>query len=391
MSNSAVSMYALNLDQIAALIKSTGHKRTVLVQGHMGTGKSTLLKMLAQMLPDHTPCYFDCTTKDLGDLMLPRIKGAGLEAGARLKGKLNPMTHEVDLLVTNDEADTPYVSYAPNEELGVHHGGPVIVMLDEYGKANPSVKQGLTAFMLERRLGAHKLHPDSIVFCTTNLGAEGVGDLLVAHQRNRISVVTARKPSNMEWIEWGINNGIDHTLLGWCKDNPQLFHSFEDCRNPDDNPYIYHPKQQRAAFVTPRSLEAASDILKHRGNMDDMTVTAALMGTIGERGAMDLMAFVKLADQLPSLESIKKDPENAKVPSSAAAVCMVVYRTLAALEKDWIDNWMTYMARLDKEAQGMFANGVRAPKYSKQAMVMTNRKFTDWAMQNGYLFAADKR
>ena len=58
----------------------------------------------------------------------------------------------------------------------------------------------------------------------------------------------------MEWIEWGINNGVDHTLLGWCKDNPHLFHSFEDVKDPDDNPYIYHPKQQRTAFVTPRSL-----------------------------------------------------------------------------------------------------------------------------------------
>ena len=161
--------------------------------------------------------------------------------------------------------------------------------------------------------------------------------------------------------------------------------------NPDDNPYIFHPKQQRAAFVTPRSLEAASDVLKNRGDMDDVTVTAALMGTVGDRGPMDLMAFVKLADQLPSLQSIKDTPEIAKVPSSAAAVCMVVYRTLAALEKDWIDSWMVYMGRLDKEAQGMFANGVRSPKYARQAMVMTNKRFTSWAMENGYLFASDKR
>ena len=116
-----------------------------------------------------------------------------------------------------------------------------------------------------------------------------------------------------------------------------------------------------------------------------------LMGTIGERGAMDLMAFVKLSDQLPSLESIKQDPKNAKVPDSASAVCMVVYRTLASLDKEWVNQWMDYMVRLDKEAQGMFANGVRAPKYSKQSMVMTNKKFTDWAMQNNYMFAADKR
>jgi hypothetical protein len=206
-----------------------------------------------------------------------------------------------------------------------------------------------------------------------------------------MTIVTARKPNNMEWIEWGVNNGIDHTLLGWCKDTPQLFASFETIKDPDENPYIYHPKQQRTAFVTPRSLEAASDWLKSRGVLDDQTITAILMGTVGERAASDLMAFVKLSDQLPSLESIKKDPMNAKVPDSASAVCMVVYRTLGAIEREWIDPWMDYMARLDKEAQGMFANGVRHPKYSKQAVVMTNKKFTAWAMANNYLFTADKK
>jgi hypothetical protein len=357
-------MYQLNLDQIEAFIAATGHKRTSLVQGHMGTGKSSLLSALAKRLPTHTPCYFDCTTKDLGDITLPNIATADGQG---------------------------YVTYATNEELGAHIKAPIILMIDEYGKANPSVKLALLRLMLERKIGSYTLHPDSIIFATTNLGAEGVGDLLPPHARNRITVITARKPSNMEWIEWGINNGVDHTLLGWCKDNPQLFLSFEDVRDPDDNPYIFHPKAQRAAFVTPRSLEAASDILKERHLFDDQTLTGTLMGTIGDRAAMDLMAFVKMADQLPSLQSIKDDPKNAKVPDSAAAVCMVVYRTLASLEKDWVDAWLDYMVRLDKEAQGMFANGVRAPKYSKQSMVMTNKKFTAWAMQNNYLFAADKR
>lgn len=364
MSNQAVQMYALNLDQIERLIRQVGHKRTVLVQGHMGTGKSSLLRTLKAVMPNHTPCYFDCTTKDLGDISLPNL--------ASLDGQ-------------------GYVTYATNEELGVHINKPIILMIDEYGKANPAVKNSLLRLMLERKIGSYELHPESVIFATTNLGAEGVGDLLPPHARNRITVVTARKPSNLEWIEWGINNGVDHTLLGWCKDNPQLFHSFDDHKNPDDNPYIYHPKQPRPAFVTPRSLEAASDILKARDGMDDQTVTAALMGTIGERGAMDLMAFVKLADQLPSLESIKKSPDTARVPTSAAAVCMVVYRTLATIERDWLDNWMIYLDRLDKEAQGMFANGVRAPKYGKQAVVMTNKLFTQWAMKNGYLFAADKK
>jgi hypothetical protein len=51
---------------------------------------------------------------------------------------------------------------------------------------------------------------------------------------------------------------------------------------------------------------------------------------------------------------------------------------------------MTYMLRLSKEAQGVFANGVRSKKYTKQSMVMQNKKFTQWAMDNNYLFTADK-
>ena len=364
MSN-AQTMYALNLDQIATAIRTGGNKRTILVQGHMGTGKSSLVKMLAADLPTHTPCYFDCTTKDLGDITIPNL--AKLDDG------------------------TGYVTYLTNEELGAHLNTPIILMVDEYGKANPAVKNAMLRLMLERKIGSYTLHPDSLVFATTNLGAEGVGDLLPPHARNRITVITMRKPDNTEWIEWGINNEIDHTLLGWCKDNPHLFASFEDVKDPEENPYIYHPRDQRTAFVTPRSLEAASDWLKEREAYDDQTLTGLLMGTIGARGAMDLMAFVKLADQLPSLESIKQDPANAKVPESASAVCMVVYRTLASLDKTWVDAWMDYMPRLDKEAQGMFANGVRSTKYSKQSLVMTNRKFTDWAMANNYMFAADKK
>ena len=361
----AQSMYALSIDQTAEAIKAIGSKRTVLVQGHMGSGKSSLLKMLAAELPTHTPVYFDCTTKDLGDITIPNI--AKMDDG------------------------TGYVTYLTNEELGAHLDTPIVLMVDEYGKANPAVKLAMLRLMLERKIGSYELHPDSIIFATTNLGAEGVGDILPAHARNRITVITMRKSDNMEFIEWGINNGIDARVLGWCKDNPHLFASFEDIKDPDENPYIFHPKQQRAAFVTPRSLHSASDILHQRHLFNDKTLTSALIGTIGDRGAMDLMAFVKMSDQLPSLQSIKDDPKTAKVPDSAAAVCMVVYRTLASLEQDWLDAWMDYMPRLDTEAQGMFANGVRAPKYSKRTMVMKNKKFTAWAMDNNHMFAADKK
>lgn len=357
------NIYDLSIDQTANLVSVTGHETTVLVQGHMGTGKSSLLKVLAASHPDHIACYFDCTTKDLGDITIPNI--AKLDDG------------------------TGYVTYLTNEELGAHHNKPIILMLDEYGKSNPAVRLALTRVMLERQIGSYAMHEDSIVFATTNLGSENVGDSMKAHERNRLNIVRMRKPDVTEWLEWGINNDIDHALLGWVRDTPQVFESFEDIKDPEENPYIFHPRSARTSFVTPRSLEAASNTLKKRDRLDHTTVIASLIGQLGMRAAMDMMAFVALADKLPSLHSIKTDPINALVPDSAAAVCMIVYRALSAMDRDWIDNWLDYLGRLDPEAQGMFANGVRTPKYSKRSMVMTNAKFTKWCVANNYMFSAD--
>jgi hypothetical protein len=311
------------------------------------------------------PCYFDCTTKDLGDITIPDIMRV--------------------------EDGSGFVRYLTNEELGVHNDKPVILMIDEYGKANPAVKNALLRLLLERKIGSYTLHPDSIVFATTNLGAEGVGDLLPAHARNRLTVIESSKPTWEQWIEWGINNGIDPTVLGWCRNNDKAFADFRDVQDPDENDYVYHPRSTRTAFVTPRSLEAASDWMQVRDKFDDKTLTSLLIGTIGGSAAGDMMAFARLADQLPSIDSIKSDPHSAVVPTSAGAVMMVVYKVLSTLDRDWVDAWMDYMLRLSKEAQGVFANGVRSEKYTKRSMVMTNKKFTQWAMDNNYLFTADKK
>ena len=367
----AERLFAQSIDEIADSIMATGSKITTLVQGHMGTGKSSILKILAERLPTHVPCYFDCTTKDLGDLMLPKI--------------------------LSDDSNEHYVRFVPNEEMGLHHEQPIILMIDEFGKANPAVKNGMMRIMLERSMGTKKLHPDSIIFATTNLGGEGVGDLLMPHHRNRITTIRMRKPSAGEWIDnFAINAGINPALILWVKEHgEQLFQSFEEIEKPDDevggNPYIYHPKAQRPAFVTPRSLELASHWLWAKDKISDNSLKSNLIGTLGDRAGSDLGAYIRLVDELPKQEEIKTSPKTAKVPTSASAVVMVVYRALATMNKEWIDAWMDYLVRLDLEAQGLFAMQVRNPKYSKQSLVMSNKKFTEWALANNFMFAGDKK
>ena len=363
MSTNIETMFALTIDECVDAIDATGSHVTTLIQGHMGCGKSSILKMLAQRLPNHIPCYFDCTTKDLGDLMLPKI-------------------------LTDNDAE--FVRFAPNEEMGLHYGKPILLMIDEFGKANPSVKNGMMRVMLERKLGNLSLHPDSKVFATTNLGAEGVGDLLLPHHRNRITTVRMKKPTSEGWIEWAINANIHSAIIRWVHEfGETLFQSFEDVINPDDNPLIYHPKAQRPAFVTPRSLELASFWLHAKDKLTPTTLKQALMGTLGARAGADLEAYISIFDQLPKRAEIIADPMGAKIPTSASATMMLVTNALIGMDLEFVTPWVKYMNRLDKEAQGYFTLQVRNPKYSKKSVVMTNGEYVKWCVANNYLFASD--
>ena len=375
---------ALEINQLATAIKAMGDKRTVFVEGDMGSGKTSILNLLRAMLPEHVPVYLDATTKDLGDLMVP-------------------MFDKID--------DAGIVRYALNEELGFHHKKPVILMIDEYGKANPAVKNGLLRVALERKIGSHELPEGSIVFMTSNLGAEGVGDLLLPHQRNRIVRVRMRKSSAPEWIEnFARPNGLHPAVIGWVKETPKVGESFTDVdmrigdttrmradeinqKLDELNPYIFHPKATwRTAFFTWRSGEAASDILwAYEANaFDKETLTQLLIGTIGERATRDMQAYIALSDDLPQMLDIQTNPMTAKVPEGAAAQVMVVDKALATLEYAWVSNWMKYLGRLPREVQGLFVNTARRTNYNKLDVITSCKEFGDWCLENGWLYTNDK-
>ena len=110
-------------------------RRAILIEGPKGWGKTSILNMLAERLPNHLPCYFDCTTKDLGDITIP------------------------DLIHMDDGSGC--VRYLTNEELGIHTNKPVILMFDEWGKCNPSVSNATLRVVQEGKIGSLTLHPDS--------------------------------------------------------------------------------------------------------------------------------------------------------------------------------------------------------------------------------------
>jgi len=354
---------SVSLNEFAQGIGTVGKNVTIIGQGEPGIGKSSMLKVLAQQYPDYEIAYIDCTLLDLGDFALP-------------------YTEVVDNELTSVNKVT---KFAPNARFKMHMGKPVIVMLDEIGKAMKAVKNVLLTLMLEQRIGDHHLPEGSIVFGTTNLLSDGVGDMLEAHARNRVALVTVRKPDHDEWIDWAIGNNVAPEIIAWVKQFPHALSSYTD-PSQKDNPYIFNPTRAgMGAVVTPRSLEKASHIAKQRDKLGDALTISLLTGTIGESASRDMQAFFTVVDKLPTWDQIIAGPNTAKLPDDAVARCILVFSAIARVEKDTLAKWMQYINRMDKEWQALFATSVmKSPQ--KQAFCVMNKEFKDWALANQWLF-----
>lgn len=355
MSNTTISFGAtVSLKQAANLIVTNPTTR-FMVRGEPGIGKSSMLKVIGSRLGEsnYNIAYIDVPNMDLGDIAMPVVD------------------HENHI-----------TRYYPNARFRLHEGKPVVIMLDEFTKGADPIKNMLHP-MLEvanPRLGDVPIPSDSIVFLTGNLGSDGVGDNLKAHTRNRIVEIVVSKPSSDEWLEWAVNNGIDSAIMAWVNQFPHALASYlEDADG--NNPYIYNPKKVQTAYVSPRSLEIASNIVKTREHNDPDSVIAALKGCVGESAARDIQAFIDYQDQLPTWEGIITAPKKAVVPESAGACAVLVFGAISKLERTTITPFMEYIGRLEPEWQACFAiNVARNP--SKQAIAFSSKTFADWVQKN---------
>jgi len=308
-------------------------------------------------IPTSRQFYYDCATKQAGDVSVPEL-------------------HTVD--------GRRVVTFVPNEELGFGTDEPVLVMVDELGKSDKGVLKSMLRFLHEHQVGPYKLPEGSIVFATTNLGQEGVGDLIPPHGRNRVDVIKVRKPTATEWVEnFALKNNISPIIITAALEYPTMFQSFEDVEDPMSNQYIYHPKMPLAAFVTPRTLHKASDIIKATEHLSDGVRTHALMGVVGEAAALDIMTLARLDETLPRWEDIVSNPDSTKVPDRGVAQVLLANKAIMNVEPETIVPWMQYCQRMPKEVQALFGRGVMAG--DKMSFVVKIEEFTKWARDSLHL------
>lgn len=370
----------LSHKQVASLIKSVGPTRTVLIEGEAGVGKTAIaheFKNDAHFAQHVIVDPIDCTQLSDGSVWMPDVD--------RVEG------------VSRELPNERFGVSATNRQ-GVAGSVPVVICLDEIAKARQFIKDVLAPIVYERRIGDYHMPKGSVVFGCTNLSAEGLGDSMQAHLRNRLIIVQMRKPTKDEWVrDFAIPRKLSPELIAAVETYPAVFDSFLDFQPGGKyegkslhktNPWIANPADaSQGQVVTPRSLHAASDIIdscKKAGDVDDQTLQAALDGTLGEAFGAELTSFIRFGRDIPSYERVVADPAGCPLAASPVAKIVQVFQFITQTQTmEHAEAVTEYVERMPNEMQSLFINsiansstiGTFATNKRFGGMLASNRKF----------------
>jgi hypothetical protein len=369
-------MKLLNATQVANAVKRIGHKRTVIIQGENGIGKTAIHHALERdpHFANHISVKLDCTQMSDGSVWMPDID------------RENGISRELP----NER-----FGVSKTNQKGINGARPSLVFLDEIAKAKQYIKDVLAPIVYERRVGNYEMAEGSVVFCGTNLAVEGLGDSIQAHLRNRLVFLTMRKPTQSEWRTWAIENGIDPIIIACTDENPHWFDSFLDYQTggkyagkdqSKENDIIFNPLLSQQAYITPRSLHSASDIVIEREYLDTDTLQGLLSGTIGEAGAEVMGAFIRFGDETPAFSKIVSSPSTCPIPSNPVAQIITTLKCVTQTStREEAEACTEYVMRNRRELQSMFANNIA--NSTRAALFVTVKPFQALMQDNKIYFA----
>ncbi len=209
---------------------------SVLLRGHPGVGKSTLASALAG---------------DLG-LELIDIRLAQRDP-TDLAGVWMP-----------DRDRQALVPYPPSWALDAA-SRPCLVFLDEINAGVTKLHQAAAyQIVLERRVGALRLHPETRVLAAGNLEEDNaIVTPLSSALANRFAHFTLRVDAK-SWVEWGSDAGVEPSVLAYIAGHGESA--------------LYTNDGQDIAFPSPRSWAMASALLAAGDTTDGRRLVAACVG-----------------------------------------------------------------------------------------------------------------
>ena len=243
--------------------------------------------------------------------------------------------------ISSDQNEWVPPKFLPNSGKG-------ILFLDELTSAPQMTQAGCYELVLDRRLGEYRLPDEWVVIAAGNPASErGAHFAMPRPLRNRF-VHLDLEPDLDDWSKWAVKAHVRPEIIAFLHFKPELLHAADVISDAN-------------AWQTPRSWEMASRVLAgvaRRTNARLLSGTSEfeaqlLDGTVEHPAASELVAFLRLFRELPSIDEILLNPTTANVPQEPSAQIAIATALGRALSDTSVGRGITYLERMPTEMRVM--------------------------------------
>ena len=301
-----------------SLLKAFKKQRPLFLWGPPGIGKSELVADIAAELGGF-----------MIDLRLGQMEPTDIRGIPFYNKDLNKMDWAPPIELPDEEFASQY---------------PIVVLfLDEFNSAAPSVQAAAYQLILNRRIGKYHMPKNVVMVAAGNRESDkGVTYRMPTPLANRF-IHQEMKVEFGPWQEWAVKKNIHKDVVGYLSFAKQDLYDFD-------------AKSASRAFATPRTWTFVSELLEDEEGDDD-TIMNMIAGTVGEGLAVKFMAHRKIAGRMPRPEDIlsgkEKELNVKEVSAMYSLVISMCYELKGAIEKkvsdkqfhEMADNFFAYMMK----------------------------------------------
>jgi len=264
-----------------------------------------------------------------------------------------------------------FVPYGNLERL-INATQPIVVLLDDFGFASPSVQAASMHLLAERRVGDNAISDHvNFIIATNDKGQHaGVNSIIEPVKSRPVSIVELKPDVDM-WINWANKNNIRPELIGFIKFRPHLLHAFT-------------PTSEMTNSPSPRTCVHVSQILDY--NLKDDTRFAMIAGAVGSGFAYEFDGFLRMFEGLVDPEELLNNPENvdlsAENPAILCAYCSIV---TSKATRDNMASVIRFAERLPNE---YMVKLVAFDILGKDQNLSETKAYITWTIKNQELLAA---
>ena len=292
-------------------------------------------------------------------------------------------------LVPTKDADgtaTSFFTRSPElpskEYLARHPRG--IYLVDELSSAEMLTQKALAPVLLEKRFGNETLPEGWQVWAASNRMSDRAGVVRQpSHIRNRVTEIEVENDA-LSWAVWAEPKGIHPLVIAWAKQQPTT--AFCNEVPSTDRPFSTARSLARAATLL--AINLARDDEGRLIEMElpsDVLIQQAVYGDIGQGAGANLFGFLKVHDQLPTLDEILADPKKAKCPSELSAGWAAGQMCIHFARGANIDKLWQYTERLPREVQVSMAKSLLERSGSQ---LLNSPSLISWIHKNKALINA---